>query len=129
MKNIYIIIGILLCLSSCRVTRDRCNQLYPPVVTHSSDTVVQVKETVKDTTIYIPADEASLTALIECDSLNQVVIRELKNEVGKRTSIKLQTERNNKVLAAMLKCNVDSQGVYITFKIRDTNIDIIHRET
>lgn len=115
--------------SSCKVTRERCNQLYPPIITHSVDSIITVKETVYDTTVVIQPDEGVLNAVFECDSLNQVLVKEITTINGKRVKVVLQTKRNDRALAAIFQCNVDSHGVYVAFKSRDTSLTVTHRNT
>jgi hypothetical protein len=123
------LILITLFLSSCRVTRDRCNQLYPPIITMSTDSVITVRETIYDTTVAIQPDEGSLSALFECDSANNVLFKELSAINGKRIRMNLISQRNDRALKAIFTCNVDSQGVYVAFKARDTTSTFTHHET
>lgn len=120
---------LLIFLSSCRITRERCNQLYPPIETTSVDSIIMVKETIYDTTVVIQPDEGILNAVFECDSANQVLIKELTTINGQRVKLNLQTKRNNNTLQAMFQCNVDSMGVYVAFKSRDTSLTVTHRNT
>lgn len=129
MKKLYPLLLLLICFSSCRVTREKCNELYPPVITHSVDSIITVKETIHDTTITIQPDEGVLNAVFECDSLNQVLLKEITTINGKRVKLNLQTKRNDKALSAMFQCNVDSQGVYVAFKSRDTSLAVTHNNT
>lgn len=129
MKKIYIAAIILFAFSSCTVTRDKCNQLFPPIVTHSSDTVTQITETIIHDTTYIAADESILDLTFEADSQNNVQVTSVTNKAGHRSNIDFRTERNNKVLHAMFDCKCDSLNIYHTFKDRDTSTAITNHNT
>ncbi len=129
MKKLYTILLLSLLLASCRVTREKCNQLYPPVVTVTTDSIITIKETVYDTTVVIQPDEGALNAIFECDSANQVLLKELTTINGNRVKLNLQTKRNNRALSAMFECKVDSMGVYVAFKQRDTSLAVMNHET
>ena len=117
MKNILIGLFLLILVSSCR-----------PVyhVTSQSQTTSDTTETIQatprqiDTTIYSLPDSAFLTLLAECDSSNQVIIKELRNRVGERTQIKYRTIRQTDTLKIYIQSKIDSAAIYLKFKARDT---------
>lgn len=127
--TVWLALFLLFSFSSCRVTRDRCNQLYPPIVTHSSDTIIQITETIIHDTTFIAADESIIELTFEADSQNNVQVTSVTNKAGKRSSIDFRTETNNKVLHAMFDCKCDSLDIYHTFKDRDTSSAITHNNT
>lgn len=100
MKNKILIILIIL-FSSCATTK-------------KIETITEIKteyiELVKDTTIYIE-DMAYFRAYLECDSVNNVVIKELENKVGKL--IKQDVKYIDKYITVEAK--IDSQAVYISW--------------
>lgn len=57
-----------------------CKSQYMPGVDTETDITVRDREV----PVVIPSDSASIRALLECDSLNRVVMRELEIEKGKR---------------------------------------------
>jgi len=57
-----------------------CKSQYMPGVDTETDITVRDREV----PVVIPGDSASIRALLECDSLNRVVMRELEIERGKR---------------------------------------------
>ncbi len=120
---------LLLSFTSCQVTRERCNQLYPPVIHISTDSIITVTETLYDTTVIIQPDSGYLSAIFECDSANEVLLKELTNINGERLKLNLKLKRNNKTLTTLFSCNVDSMGVYVAFKSRDTSIAVTQHET
>ncbi len=81
-----------------------------PVVQHT----VTVKETLRDTTVIVEPDTASVKALLECDSLNQVVMKEL--DVVKGRKIAPQVKFRDRVLEITMP--VDSEAVYFSWKER-----------
>lgn len=123
MKLLYPALFLLL-LSSCTVTRDKCNQLYPPVVTHTVDTFLQVRETILHDTTYITADASEVTLEFTADSNNEVQVTKAVTKNGQRSNIAYTTERNNRVLTAMFKCNCDSLNIYHVFKQLDTTLRV-----
>ena len=129
MKNLLLFIATLLALSSCTVTRDRCNQLYPPVTTHTVDTFMQVREVLVHDTTYIQADNSTLEITIEADTDRNVQVTEVKQANGKRSAINYTTIRNNKVLKAVFDCNCDSLAIYHTFRDLDTSLQVNTNDT
>jgi hypothetical protein len=117
MKNLLIGLFFVAMVSSCR-----------PVyhVTSQSQTTSDTTETIQatprqiDTTIYSLPDSAFLTLLAECDSSNQVIIKELRNRVGERTQIKYRTIRQTDTLKIYIQSKIDSSAIYLQFKARDT---------
>lgn len=128
-KIIPVLLLLLFYLASCQVTRERCNQLYPPVIDISTDSIITVTETLYDTTVITKADSGYLSAIFECDSANQVLLKELTNVNGERLKLNLKLQRNSKTLTTLFTCNVDSMGVYVAFKARDTSIAVTQHET
>ena len=105
-------IGILIlftALTSC-TTLKRCNKRYPPVIKDSITT--KYVETVKDTTIFI-SDKATLQALLECDSLGNVRIRQITDLIAGQF-VKPSVIIKDRILTA--KCTVDSARVYVAWK-------------
>lgn len=107
MKNKILIILIIL-FSSCATTK-------------KIETITEIKteyiELVKDTTIYIE-DMAYFRAYLECDSVNNVVIKELENKAGKL--IKQNVKYIDKII--YVEAKIDSQAVYISW-IETHNIE------
>lgn len=77
---------------------------------------VRVKERVvhRDSIVQVPADSAVFSALLECDSLNSVVMQELANKPGTETKIQYRYIRDTFRLSA----TVDSQRIYLAWKER-----------
>ncbi len=112
MKAIVVIMLTLL-ISSC-VTHKRCLYKFPPAISKSEVRNITVKETVRDTFIDVRSDSSSIAALLECDSLGQVRLKQLQDI---KTGSKLKPPilaLNNNILAA--KCEVDSYLVYLSLK-------------
>lgn len=57
-----------------------CKSQYQP----GTETTTEINVRDREVPVTIPADSASILALLECDSLNRVVMRELEIERGKR---------------------------------------------
>lgn len=113
----------------CTVSRDRCNQLYPPQVSRSADTVLLVKETLLHDTTYIAADNSEFEIILEADTANTVKVVSERSTMGKRSRIGYSTTRTGKQLQAAFKCICDSLAIYHVFKSADTTLRIAATET
>lgn len=126
-KQILFAALIGLAFSSCRITQQRCAQMFPPPSADtSSRVVIKVIETVKDTTVFSNGDSALWAALIECNEQGQAVIRQLEQERGHKTIIATKTTANagesHKGIIIQNICHVDSEGIYLTYKSRDKTV-------
>jgi hypothetical protein len=128
MKSLTTLCIAILALSSCTVTRDRCNQLYPPVTYHTVDTTILVKETIIHDTTIIANDISEMEISFEADSNNDVQVKKSITTNGHRSNISYTAERNNKVLTAQFKCNCDSLAIYHVFKDLDTSVTVNSKE-
>lgn len=116
-------------LQACTVTRSRCNQLYPPVVIHTTDTFLQVRQTLLHDTTYVPAEVSELDFYFEADSNYNVQLLKPQTGIkGKRSSLNYSVQRNQKVLKASVRCKCDSLNIYHVFKSADTALKIYSRE-
>jgi len=129
MRNLFLIVAALLALSSCRVTRDRCNQLYPPVVVHSVDTFMQVTEVLVHDTTYIKPDTSVLVLTFVADSQNNVHLVDTLLSRGQRGRAGVSTRRIGNTLQASINCICDSLSIYHVFKDRDTTLRISATDT
>jgi len=78
---------VLVWLVSLGLGLTGCKQLQPVVTqTTTNERIVKVTETLRDTTVIIQPDTASVRAFLECDSLNQVVMRELEIVKGRKVT-------------------------------------------
>ena len=57
-----------------------CKSQYMP----GTDTETSINVRDREVPVYTPSDSASILALLECDSLNRVILRQLEVERGKR---------------------------------------------
>ena len=118
MKNylvfIMIISGLIIICNGCKV-----KYLQPE---RTTETIVEYKEVIRDTTIYIPADSSTVTALLECDSLNNVYIKSILQYQGEHSRIGFNANHAGKTLYITTDCICDSMGIYLTYK------DIYHKE-
>ncbi len=97
-----LILILVLFLTGCKTTQ--------PVIERT--VTVTETETLRDTTIVTEPDTASLKALFECDSLNQVVMTELEIEKGRKTTP--QVKFRDRWLEVTVP--VDSESVYFSWK-------------
>lgn len=73
------IVGVILTVLCC-LFFGGCKSQYM----RGTDTETSINVRDREVPVYTPSDSASILALLECDSLNRVVMRELEIERGKR---------------------------------------------
>ncbi|MCD7963029.1 MAG: hypothetical protein LUF90_05655 [Rikenellaceae bacterium] len=79
----------------------------------SSDTVI-IKETFRDTLIAVKADSSMIKALLECDSIGQVRMKELiEYRQGDKVSIPQVKISENILISSVV---VDSMDIYLSLK-------------
>lgn len=108
MKRIIIPIVALETFCGC------CPKLYPHK-TETTEHVVTITETIRDTVIRVQPDSSIVQALIKCDSTDQArleEIRTLKESARVQQTLNL---KDNKLTAMAV---VDSLGIYLTYKER-----------
>lgn len=103
-----LIVTIVLFMQSCKAKKEV-----------SSTTIVRtetIRETERDTVVEVQADSASIKALLECDSVGNVLLKQIAAyEAGMHVNPpKLDIQDN--VLTAMVK--VDSFGIFMTLRDR-----------
>jgi len=99
-----------------------CRLLHPAAGRQTTFTVGTV---VRDTTVIVQSDSAAIEALFECDSLNQVVMRRLSVESGR----KLHPEVVFRDQVLTVSMPVDSEAVYFELRDRYTyRIDTVYIE-
>jgi hypothetical protein len=111
-----LIVGFFIaCLFSLVLGSTGCKRLQPVVSqTTTNDRVVTVTETLHDTTLIFQADTASVRAFLECDSLNQVVMRELEIVNGRKVNPEVKFQYGILEIAMP----VDSEAIYLSWKER-----------
>ena len=91
-----------------------CPKLYPHK-TETTERIVTVTETVRDTVIQVRPDSSIVQALIRCDSTGRARLEEiqtLRQSERLRQTFSLQDNR------LTTKATVDSMGIYLTYKDR-----------
>lgn len=86
-------------LIGCRTPQPIVQEVVKEVVT---------ERVVKDTIITIAPDSASIKALLECDSVGNVLIRELQEEQGKNVKLQAQLKNTKQGTTIVVECNQDS---------------------
>lgn len=122
MKQILLLFAIVTALSSCKITKQRCDELYPPIAYTKTDSVITITERIHDTTVVVQPDNSYIDVIFECDSLNQVLVRQVLKLNGDRSKSKVQFENTGKRLKAMFQTTCDSLSIYIAMKSMDTTI-------
>lgn len=89
---------LIISLSSCGSIKKVTETTTEKEVIYKVDTVTRI-ETVKDTTFIIEQDKASLTALVECDSNNKVILKKLiKVQQGRNLTQQIRLVRDTLIL-------------------------------
>lgn len=107
-------LSLIVMLSSCKTIE------YVPV---EKEIVKTITITERDTLIKVEEDQASLQALLSCDSLNQVLIEQINTKNSYRTSIDISVNENNGKTQLIVDCKSDSLELEI--KLRDKLIEDI----
>ena len=104
----YLILIMAAFLTSCGTVK------YVPVE-KITETITEIVEVIRDTTIYVSSDKATVNALLECDSLGSVMIKDiavLQGKLNAKTSIII---KDNVITA---ECECDSIAIYAQLKDR-----------
>lgn len=106
------LIGIIaLCLTGCRATIAPSEKVY---LTRTDSLVI--RSVIRDTTVRIEKDSASIRALLECDSLGRVRIREIQSlKSGLRVRAPTLKLEGNALTA---QAEVDSMSIYLQLRDR-----------
>lgn len=88
----------------------------------STSTTTIVRETMVDTALIAERDSAWAMLLVDCDSTNSAVIRDLQTKQGARTTVapEVKTVPSTQALKIYVPCHVDTQALYAQFKLHDT---------
>lgn len=85
--------------------------------TQSTQTVIKtVREVIRDTTVVIAADSASIRALLECDSAGNILMKALLDYKSGKYLKPPNLDIKDNILTA--SSYVDSIGIYLTFRDR-----------
>lgn len=74
-----VIVAVILTVLCC-LFFGGCKSQYMP----GTDTETSINVRDREVSVYTPSDSASILALLECDSLNRVIMRQLEIERGRR---------------------------------------------
>jgi len=107
---------VLVWLVSLGLGLTGCKQLQPVVTTETtSSKTTTITDIPRDTIIITSPDSASIKALFGCDSLNQVFLRDLAIEKGRKITPEVKWLPGG-ILEITAK--VDSEAVYFSWKER-----------
>ena len=101
-----IVIAVVLCLAMFG-----CKTPQPIVQTEVKE--VLVERTITDTIVTIAPDSASIRALLICDSVGNVLVKELEEAQGKNVALQAQLKQTNKGTALVIDCKADSLQVLV----------------
>jgi hypothetical protein len=89
-----------------------------------TDSIITIKETIHDTTVVVQPDNSYIDVVFECDSLNQVLVRQVLKLSGTRSTPTVSFENTGKRLKAMFQTTCDSMSIYIAMKSLDTSLTV-----
>lgn len=113
---------IVILLSSC-ITQDKCNRKFPPQVATVDTVVIDKVITERDTVIETYTDIESIYALMECDSTNQVLIKQIgTTKPGNIAGITYRIKHDT----IFVECNCESYK--ISLKLKDTVISALQKQ-
>ena len=99
---------------SALVVASCCPKLYPHK-TESTEHIVTVTETVRDTVIQVQPDSSIVEALIRCDSTGRARLEEIRT-LRESSRVQQTLALNDNKLTA--KVSVDSMRIFLTYKER-----------
>lgn len=111
MKKYILYLIICACVCACKTQP----------ISQAVETVRVERETVRDTVLKFAPDSASVRALLECDSLNNVIVIELERERGARIKTNVQKQKSGGGLILQVDCKEDSLKAEI--QVRDKYIE------
>ena len=89
-------------------------RLVPVTVTEKDSVIVNTIETIKDTVVVIAADSSMIQMLLECDSLNNVRIKEIASyRAGANTPVPQVTISNNMLTA---RVDIEQRNMLLHYK-------------
>lgn len=87
-----------------------------------------ITETLRDTTVVVRPDSATVEALLQCDSTNRVLVNLLNTQNGDRVSADLDMETHPDGTATLtVDCRTDS--LILELRLRDREIKRLQSET
>lgn len=111
MRSTIAILLIMVLALSCRTVKQSSNR----------DSVSETITIIRDSIVTMPADSALIRAYFECDSLNNVVMRQLESQQGKSVSQEVQF-KDQIIYVKALKVPENHK---LTWKEKATNHTII----
>ena len=105
-KNDIIQVIIVVVLTAMALIVFGCRTPQPIIQTEVKEVVIERE--VRDTSVTIQPDSASIKALLECDSAGNVLIKELQEAQGKNVKLQLSLEQASGNGVVTVECKQDS---------------------
>jgi hypothetical protein len=123
-KTITLTVLLSYCLTVFLITS--CQSIRYVPVEKTTETITEIVEVVRDTTIYIPPDQAMVKAWLECDSTGQILIKQVETLQGK-----LNAKANIRIVdnTIIADCICDSLNIYMQLKDRYQTTTVNTTET
>lgn len=116
MRKLILYITLLFCITSCRTQ-----------VGYSLNDTVFVETIHYDTIISFAADSASVTALLQCDSMGNVLLQQIDFLQGDNLTLQARLLHNTPVTTLLVDCKQDSlqqEVELLTKKIRENRTEV-----
>ena len=118
---IAILLFVLLCITSCAAHREKKRAAIcatcPEKIRVDSVFTERITETLRDTTIYIPADSSWYRAYVKCVNGKPVIINSRQKD-GKRSSVRVEIDADG-ILSVDGRCDSLAQVI----QVKDTIIE------
>ena len=117
-KTIIQILAAALCIAmflwmiqSCKTPKVATEEKAISKTETTNDNSTEIEE--KDSTINIPADSAMTMLLLQCDSMGQVLIKDLAEQQGKNVELETRLQQTQQGSLLAIKAKQDSMQVII----------------
>lgn len=117
-KTFFQILAAALCIAmflwmiqSCKTPKVATEEKAISKTETTNDNSTEIEE--KDSTINIPADSAMTMLLLQCDSMGQVLIKDLAEQQGKNVELETRLQQTQQGSLLAIKAKQDSMQVII----------------
>jgi hypothetical protein len=114
MKKLFCFLAFILIITGCRSFKPPSTYIYTDT---TSKTTTEKQIIPVDTVFFQQPDSAALYLLAECDSLNNVIIKELNNRAGEKIKITYRTIKDTikQTDTLIIQSQIDSAEIAIRY--------------
>lgn len=116
MRNVIFYIVIMLCIVSCRTQ-----------ASYTLTDTVHIETIHRDTVISFAADSASIKALLQCDSVGNVLLQQIDFLQGNNITLQTKLLHNSPVTTLLVDCKQDSlqkEIELLTTKVKQNRVEV-----